>query len=105
MVGLSLLFIFSCGLICNICSFLFQVASKSLFVTIKGTEINGYIEESQLDTMWAIPEDYKEGSLHSAYVLHKFPYAKTVALSFKSDPTIISRQELNLGTILENAEV
>lgn len=82
-----------------------KIVSQNLLVDIKDSDIRGYIEESQLSSMFSKPEDYKIGYLHTATVLYKFPYAKLVALTLKSNPTTISKEEIKHGTIFEDAEI
>lgn len=74
-------------------------------VNIDNSDINGYIEPSQLSSMWSKPEDYRIGSKHIATVLYKFPYPRVVALTLKSNPSTISKEEIEHGTMFNRAEV
>ncbi|CAH1396185.1 unnamed protein product [Nezara viridula] len=82
-----------------------KVVSENLMVTVNNSDINGYIEPSQLSSMWSKPEDYKVGSKHTATVLYKFPYPRVVALTLKSTPATISKEEIEHGTIFQRAEI
>lgn len=82
-----------------------KIKSQNLMVTVNNSDINGYIEPSQLSSMWSKPEDYKIGSKHIAAILYKFPYPRVVALTLKSDPSTISKEEIEHGTIFNRAEI
>ncbi|XP_066902538.1 rRNA biogenesis protein RRP5 [Halyomorpha halys] len=82
-----------------------KIVSQNLMVTVADSEIHGYIEPSQLGSMWSKPEDYRIGSKHTATVLYKFPYPRVVALTLKSNPSTISKDEIEHGTIFKRAEI